>query len=605
MKGIDIQPFDNGLGICWRLYVKQKNINNGSFNSNYEENEFNLFLKDNGLFKKTKDEKFWPESANLNTLAGFLEGDSCVKEGILRLKYEHLARGIFETLQSYRIYSSLYLSSDGYWTIKYVDVDRKIPFKFKSIPDNRQIDIFTLRQYLPHLQSRHGFDYKNHSIPSVRKKKPYIYKQIVIKYGGVIDHEVWSRVLSVQTHKQCRVFDISVNNIHSFVAGGLVVHNCYQEQIMKTCQVLANFSLVEADDIRKAMGKKIMSLLEGYKDRFINGCLDNNVDEHVAQLIWSKMLKFAKYAFNKSHAAAYAITGYISQWLKVNYPLQFWISAFQYAKELDYARYIEEISNTASITIVPPDINNSESRFISDAQTNTIYWSLSTVKQCGEIATQMIVDERKSGGQFYSIEEFLSRVPKNKVNKAVVTNLILCGCFDSLYDIQVPSKRYELIKEHNKLIKSKKLPTIFDNDDIQYDWWWTLKQKELCALGNINYEELAKTAYANKPSNIPVISASKLQTTSIVSSSVCVAGIVVDFRERSSRKSNRKFAQIQLECNNEVIHCTAWSDQWELWADHVRGCKGRIVIMTGKVVADSWKKCNAIHSTKQSKIFVV
>ncbi|MCK9544982.1 MAG: DNA polymerase III subunit alpha, partial [Novosphingobium sp.] len=168
----------------------------------------------------------------------------------------------------------------------------------------------------------------------------------------------------------------------------------YQEQVMLASQVLANFTSEEADILRKVIltkGKKgEIEKKEEYKDKFLLGAAKNGCPRDEAIKIWEKMEKFASYGFNKSHAVAYAITGYISQYLKVHYPIEFWITAFTFVpegrKDEKIPAYISEIHQTGDIKLKPVDINKSGNGFSGDFDNNSIYWSLNSVKQCDDKA---------------------------------------------------------------------------------------------------------------------------------------------------------------------------------------------------------------------------
>ena len=199
---------------------------------------------------------------------------------------------------------------------------------------------------------------------------------------------------------------------------------------MKSCQVLANFTLVEADDIRKGLGKIDPKIVDKWKPEFIRRAKEfKNCPEDVAEEIFIKLARFAEYGFNLSHSAAYSITGYISQWLKVHYPIYFWSVAFKYASEIDMMNYISEIGLTGNINIRPVDINNSRDDVFTDFKAGTIFWPIISIKQVGEKASSQIIEQRDKDGQFFSLDEFLERnkFKGSKVNKSVVENASFIG----------------------------------------------------------------------------------------------------------------------------------------------------------------------------------
>jgi len=129
------------------------------------------------------------------------------------------------------------------------------------------------------------------------------------------------------------------------------------------------------------MGKKKESVLLPFKSQFVEGAISQGAEEKEANDIWDKLIIFSDYGFNKSHAAVYAITGYISQWFKVNYPVEFWTTALEYSKDEDkMIAYIQEVNKKGHISIVPPDINKSDLGFKSDSISKRIYWSILKIK---------------------------------------------------------------------------------------------------------------------------------------------------------------------------------------------------------------------------------
>ena len=163
--------------------------------------------------------------------------------------------------------------------------------------------------------------------------------------------------------------------------------------------------------------------------------------------MWDAIDKASTYLFNRSHAAAYAITGYISQWIKVHYPIEYWSVAFKYAMESDYSRYIAEINKTGVCTVRPVDINISDTDVVINFKEKALYWSITGVKQVAEKAATQIIKERTENGQYWSLDDFITRHKwkGSAVNSRIIRNLILAGAFDSLEGVKKPQERIDLL----------------------------------------------------------------------------------------------------------------------------------------------------------------
>ena len=214
----------------------------------------------------------------------------------------------------------------------------------------------------------------------------------------------------------------------------------YQEQIMQVARDLAGFSLGEADVLRKAVGKKIASLLAEQKEKFINGCVDNGIDKKVAQNVFAFIEPFAGYGFNRSHAACYALISYQTSYLKANYPTEF-MAALLASDQNNMERVAIEIDECRQmgITILPPSVNESFSKFTVVADDlkkgkQTIRFGLNAVRNVGEAIAKTIIHERKENGKFTDLEDFLGRVNSKDLNKKSIEGLIKSGALDMFND---------------------------------------------------------------------------------------------------------------------------------------------------------------------------
>lgn len=205
----------------------------------------------------------------------------------------------------------------------------------------------------------------------------------------------------------------------------------YQEQVMKIANVLANYSLGDADILRRAMGKKIPEVMEQEKVKFMAGAQQRQIPADKAEYIFDLMAKFAGYGFNKSHSAAYALIAYQTAFLKAHYPAQFMAALLScdMTNTDKVVRYINECREH-DIEVLPPDINESFKDF--SVVDDSIRFGLAAVKNVGESALESIVEERSQNGRFLSLTDFCNRIDGRKVNNRVIESLIKSGSFDSL-----------------------------------------------------------------------------------------------------------------------------------------------------------------------------
>lgn len=222
-----------------------------------------------------------------------------------------------------------------------------------------------------------------------------------------------------------------------------VTYGCmvYQEQVMQIVRDLAGFSMGQSDNIRRAMSKKKKSLMEKYRQLFIHGGTDENgktvegaiahgVPENIADKIYNDVSNFAGYAFNKSHAAAYAVVGYYTAYLRHYYPTEFMaamMNSFRF--NIGQAAWYISCCEQMGIKVLPPDINRSKAKFTSEE--GAIRIGLSLIKNVGEGAVNQLIEERNRGGNFSSFEDFLIRCSESDIKKNMVESLIYSSALDS------------------------------------------------------------------------------------------------------------------------------------------------------------------------------
>ncbi len=206
----------------------------------------------------------------------------------------------------------------------------------------------------------------------------------------------------------------------------------YQEQVMEIARVLANYTLGEADILRRAMGKKIPEVMAAQRERFLAGAQQNGIELTKANHIFDLMDKFAGYGFNKSHSAAYALIAYQTAYLKAHYPVEFMAALLNsFLNNTDQVVKLINECREKGIAVLPPDVNVSELDFA--VVEGKIRFGLGAVKNVGEGAIESILAARAKGGPFTSIYDFCERVDSSKVNRRVLEHLIKCGAFDSIH----------------------------------------------------------------------------------------------------------------------------------------------------------------------------
>ena len=228
----------------------------------------------------------------------------------------------------------------------------------------------------------------------------------------------------------------------------------YQEQVMQIVQNLAGYTMGQADNIRRAMSKKKQYVIDAERQNFvygneeqgIKGCIANGISEQAANQIYDSMVDFAKYAFNKSHAAAYAVVAYQTAYLKYYYPVEFMAALM--TSVIDNTRKVAEYIYSCrqmGIKVLSPDINEGEGRF--SATKDGIRYGMYAIKSIGRQVIDIILTERKANGKFTTLSDFLSRVAGREVNKRAVENLIKAGACDGL-----DGNRQQMLLVYNTLI---------------------------------------------------------------------------------------------------------------------------------------------------------
>lgn len=380
----------------------------------------------------------------------------------------------------------------------------------------------------------------------------------------------------------------------------------YQEQVMKVFQELGGLTMKEADDVRRAMGKKKLKVLLGWKEKVKEGFLEKGASAQEFDDVWVAVEEFAKYGFNKSHSAAYAKTGYVSQYLKVHYPIEYWTVALDHSDDVKALTYLSEIFQTGKISIKAPSINDSGISMISNQESSTIFWGLGSIKGIGEDTAMQIIDDRKANGEYKSFADFYFRniYRGSKVKKQTFEALIAAGAFDDLYGFEgEEKKRHSLIKRY-RIYAKKKISnpardsyTIGETDKL---WWWKKQQKILTGLVFVDYKEMAsdldiKTTFCS------MIEYSRPQEREVFRA---FGGYVVECKVGRSKRG--KYARLLVEHNYKMVKVLIWSEEYSRFEDQLKGCEKSFIVFSGGLRYDpKWSKANQFTLKETSSLEIL
>ena len=384
---------------------------------------------------------------------------------------------------------------------------------------------------------------------------------------------------------------------------GLLV---YQEQIMKIFQDLGGLTMKEADDVRRALGKKKMSVILTWRDRVKESFLSKGATEKEFAKLWDTVVEFTKYSFNKSHSAAYAITGYICQYLKVNYPIEYWTIALDYGSETNMLTYLSEILQSKQISIKPPDINNSGTHMTSNQASSTIFWGIESIKGIGEETAEQIIKERKENGNYKSFEDFCDRHTwkGSKVKKTTYEALIGCGAFDFVCEIgDEVQKRSDLMTEYRTVKKvkiAKPERDVYTSNQLGNKWWWNLQQKKLTGLATIDYETIAMESGIE--SNFCSMSEFNQMNDKAIFRSF--GGYIVEVKIGRTKKG--KYARMIVEHNYKIFKIIIWPEQYAQFEDQIKDSEKKLIVFDGDLKFDAgWSKCNQFTIKSNSDLVVL
>ena len=405
---------------------------------------------------------------------------------------------------------------------------------------------------------------------------------------------------------------------------------CYQEQFMSIAHTLGGFDLGKTDLLRKAIGKKKADLMATLKADFIAGAVRNGCPDYEAEEIWHKIEVAGKYSFNRSHAAAYALTAYCGAWLKANYPSAFYTVALQWADDKEIPPLMAEMERCSSAKIVPPDINRSGTEFFTDYATDEIFWSLTRIKQVGVKTVEHIVTERDRGGAYTGIENFIHRIFRYKlkkysywddpdnpeeavkvpVNARHVKHMVLAGCFDRVENVGAVTERCALLERAARELGFSLSEKDFPLDMRERHFFWSQQQIAISGIGSIDYRRIFDNSEARRQvrgkASYLTLDEVALDENDGRKVTVCVTVVEVAEHTYKDREtgSRKRFAKLTLSQNNRITECVCWNDYYMEHRAEIQALKGRVVILTAVVRYSDYNGCNMLQTYKNSMLFI-
>ena len=380
----------------------------------------------------------------------------------------------------------------------------------------------------------------------------------------------------------------------------------YQEQVMKVFQEIGGLTMKEADDVRRAMGKKKLDVLLSWKARVEEGFLKKGATKGQFDEVWVAVEEFAKYGFNKSHSAAYAKTGYVSQYLKVHYPIEYWTVALDYANEEETLEYLSEILQTKKISIKAPDINESGISMSSNQESSTIFWGLGSIKGIGEDTAMQMINERKKNGDYKSFADFYFRntFTGSKVKKQTYEALIASGAFDNLYNFEGRENRRKLLLDRYRKFKKVKIANpsrdVYTTGSTEEVWWWSLQQKKLTGLAFIDYKQMVEENEIGG-SFCTSQEFSGNQERGIFRS---FGGYIVEARISRSKKG--EYARLTIEHNYKLFKVMIWTEEFLKFKDNIVGSEKSLILFNGELRYDArWSKANQFTLKDNSNLKIL
>ena len=404
----------------------------------------------------------------------------------------------------------------------------------------------------------------------------------------------------------------------------------YQEQFMSVAHTLGGFDLGKTDYLRKAIGKKKADLMASLKNDFIAGAIKNGCPPYEAEEIWGKIETAGKYSFNRSHAAAYALTAFCGAWLKANYPTAFYTVALQWADDKEMPALMSEMERCSVAKIVPPDINHSTVEFYTDYKTNEIYWSLSRIKFVGIRTAEYIVKERLRG-DFKGVEDFIERIFYRKlngfrarhwdtiestdnnrvpVNTRHLKNMILAGCFDRVENVKSVTERYSILKRAAAALRLELTDSDAPAELRDKHYFWSQQQIAVSGIGMIDYRRIFdnspdRASVKGKASYIPLADVLRRENEK---RRAAICATVSEYSEHSYKDQetgmSKRFAKLLLTQNGQTVEGVLWDEFYKSHKSELTQISGKIIILTAMIRYSHYSGCNTLQSYHNSLLFI-
>lgn len=475
--------------------------------------------------------------------------------------------------------------------IKNIEKTKNIKIKMEDIPLNDKLTY----QLLAEGATIGTFQLESTGMRDLcRRLKPDVFEDLIALVAlyrpGPLSSGMVDEFIKNKHGRKIRHIHPALKSILAETYGVIV----YQEQVMQIASSLAGFTLGQADELRRAMAKKIPEKMEKMRQLFIDGAHKNGLSKEQANNIFELMAKFAEYGFNKSHSAAYALISYRTVYLKAHYPLEFMAGLLtnELGNTDKISFYIIE-ARKMGIQICPPDVNESFSDFTVIGQ--TIRFGLNGIKNVGSTAISSIIETREAKGKFTSLYDFCQRVNLRLVNRKVMESLIKCGAFDS-----VGAKRSQLLQILDNAIEvGSRVQKEKESGQISlFESLENLKEthQELPDIPEwpenklLNFErELLGIYITSHPLTKYEDDIKKYATCSTMSlkefndkAQVTIGGLVRSVKQTTT-KNEKQMAFVSLEDTISSVEIVVFSDVFEKVGDKLR--KDALILVKGRINA--------------------